>query len=320
MLERHASRTLLIEGIDRLASVDGRQRLREALLRLPVPIEEAQRHETLHLIGAATERAGSLRRAVMQIVDRPGWADSPQRLVLADWLIEVGDPWGEVVAAQVRGVSPDEALYARHRLRWSMPLGAGIAHERTEFVAGLPAIVTVESLAKLTQTPPSEAWATVREVHIPFGYHEGSLVPDVGRADDVARFFASLSLERVTGAQWVAPALQQAVKPVRIESLRFGSLPPLDFQAIGLRAVKRLVATDAQLPALHALTTSARGSALETCEVSASGRMRATLWPAEGRLRLEAVAPHAREGLERLATEARRQGWRDVVVHGKSHS
>ncbi|MFP2910745.1 TIGR02996 domain-containing protein [Pyxidicoccus sp. 3LFB2] len=92
--------------------------------------------------------------------------DDAARLVLADHLLEQGDPLGEFIMLQC---SPraDEArireLLAQHGLAWQAPLGPLVRHEATRFERGFPVSVRMR-FSRQEWPAPGPAWGTVREV------------------------------------------------------------------------------------------------------------------------------------------------------------
>jgi uncharacterized protein (TIGR02996 family) len=92
--------------------------------------------------------------------------DDSARLVLADHLMEQGDPLGEFIVLQCSGHS-DEArireLQARHGLEWQAPLGPYIHPAATRFERGFPAAVQMK-FTQLQQPELGPAWSTVREL------------------------------------------------------------------------------------------------------------------------------------------------------------
>ncbi|WP_426731017.1 hypothetical protein [Myxococcus faecalis] len=95
--------------------------------------------------------------------------DDAARLVMADELVALGDPWGEFIVLQC-SPAPDEArvdaLLAAHRTSWEEPLGLLVMPGTTRFERGFPVAVQLGGRATL-QPPwrePGVAWSTVREI------------------------------------------------------------------------------------------------------------------------------------------------------------
>ncbi|WP_163991326.1 TIGR02996 domain-containing protein [Pyxidicoccus caerfyrddinensis] len=119
----------------------------------------------------AREEADASRRSLRKellarVRARP--EDDGARLVLADQLLEQGDPLGEFIALQC-SPHPDEdrvkALLARHGMSWRAPLGPLADPDHTRFERGFPASVRL-SIRRGQQVlpPPGPAWGTVREI------------------------------------------------------------------------------------------------------------------------------------------------------------
>ncbi|MFY1827959.1 hypothetical protein ACN47A_18710 [Myxococcus fulvus] len=95
--------------------------------------------------------------------------DDAARLVMADELVALGDPWGEFIVLQC-SPAPDEArvhaLLQAHRSSWEAPLGPLVAPARTRFERGFPVAVQLGHWAghHPSWPEPSVAWSTVREI------------------------------------------------------------------------------------------------------------------------------------------------------------
>lgn len=95
--------------------------------------------------------------------------DDAARLVMADELVALGDPWGEFIVLQC-SPAPDEArvnaLLEAHRSSWEAPLGPFVVPGRTRFERGFP--VAVQLRRKTSMRPsfpaPDPSWSTVREI------------------------------------------------------------------------------------------------------------------------------------------------------------
>lgn len=92
--------------------------------------------------------------------------DDAARLVLADHLLEQGDPLGEFIMLQC-SARPDEArireLLAQHGLAWQAPLGPLIRPDATRFERGFPVAVRLR-VTRREWPAPGPAWGTVREI------------------------------------------------------------------------------------------------------------------------------------------------------------
>ncbi|NTX07245.1 TIGR02996 domain-containing protein [Myxococcus sp. CA040A] len=94
--------------------------------------------------------------------------DDDVRLVMADQLMETGDPLGEFIVLQC-SPTPDEErideLLATHLRSWEMPLGGHIDSGATRFERGFPVAVRMaKEAASLILPEPGPAWSTVREI------------------------------------------------------------------------------------------------------------------------------------------------------------
>jgi uncharacterized protein (TIGR02996 family) len=114
---------------------------------------------------APEARAASLREALLaRVYAHPD--DDAARMVLADHLLEQGDPLGEFIMHQC-SAQPDggriQELKARHGLAWQAPLGPYIHPQATRFERGFPVAVQM-NFAQMQQPELGPAWGTVREL------------------------------------------------------------------------------------------------------------------------------------------------------------
>ncbi|MFP2924610.1 TIGR02996 domain-containing protein [Pyxidicoccus sp. 3LG] len=114
----------------------------------------------------ADARPRALRRELLARI-RATPEDDGARLVLADHLLEQGDPLGELIVLQC-SPRPDEervkSLLAQHRMSWLAPLGPLADPEHTRFERGFPASVRLAFGRGELLPPPGPAWGTVREL------------------------------------------------------------------------------------------------------------------------------------------------------------
>lgn len=118
--------------------------------------------------GAGPDRGESLRRAVLEDP-----ASDDLRAVYADWLMEEGDPRGEMIAAQLAGkptkIDDKSALAwageVRAKLRWRAPFANEKPFHVPRYARGFLSGAAVDSLDG--QTAASADWATleVLDVH-----------------------------------------------------------------------------------------------------------------------------------------------------------
>ncbi len=123
------------------------------------------------VIEARVERArhdAATREALFARVHEAPEDDSA-RLVLADQLLEQGDPLGEFIALQY-AEAPDEERMARllaaNRERWEAPLGPYIERGYTRFERGFPVAVRPMKGDHFPKTfpKPEPGWSTVEEI------------------------------------------------------------------------------------------------------------------------------------------------------------
>ncbi|GEN13196.1 repeat-companion domain-containing protein [Myxococcus fulvus] len=115
----------------------------------------------------ATARSAPLREALLARVTAHPDDDSP-RQVLADHLMEQGDPLGELITLQCMP-QRDEARVTRllevHGNRWAAPLGPCVVHQLVRLERAFPVAVTVAmSPSWRLLPPPGPFWSTVREI------------------------------------------------------------------------------------------------------------------------------------------------------------
>lgn len=151
---------------------------------------------------AAEARHGPLREALLaRVYEDPD--DVAARMVLADHLLEQGDPLGELISLQCQP-EPDaarvQALLEAHRLRWEAPLGPSITRGSVHFEKGFPASVHMNLWEGGRLPEPGPAWSTVREI-------------DWGRAmlPDMATWLAHPHLRNVRGLWHVEAELARGL-------------------------------------------------------------------------------------------------------------
>jgi uncharacterized protein (TIGR02996 family) len=171
---------------------------------LPTLDEEARARcdalkEAIEARTAAEQRAAATRDALRaRVYAHPD--DDSARLVLADLLLELGDPLGEFLMLQC-GPSPDAARISRlltaHRAKWEAPLGGAIEGGSTRFERGFPVAVRMNPGAGSPLPEPGPAWGTVREIDWNWG----------GPSREGAAWLAHPHLHGVTRLRRVKPAI-----------------------------------------------------------------------------------------------------------------
>ena len=189
----------------------------------------------------AESDALEVRRRFERVFAQPD--DDGERSVLGDWLIERGDPRGELIALQLAPrtrarLFRERALLERHGRKWYAELATAIHWPKFErgFIA--TCMVNVPRLRSLTVR--SNEWSTVREVVL---YSEGIRCP--------YQFAAVLPAARSLGTIWNAGsqtllALAAGEWP-EVRMIRF------DIRSVEHEAERSEVATLDGLPRLHHL-------------------------------------------------------------------
>ncbi len=119
------------------------------------------------LVGKAVPKSRTLEQLYAAVYAAP--TDDGPRRVLADALLEAGDPRGELIALQLSGGDPErvEALLKKHGEKWLGPLAKGVNPEFVRWRAGFPeAVGLFRSLALLPKAVGHAEWATVRHAHL----------------------------------------------------------------------------------------------------------------------------------------------------------
>jgi uncharacterized protein (TIGR02996 family) len=117
---------------------------------------------------ARATAARELAQRLGRIYDAP--ADLAERSVLADWLIERGDPRGELIALQLApptraGRLRARELIARHADTWQDDLGYLVSGFGRRFRNGFLDSCSVD-VRRINTTTTARAWATVRHVEL----------------------------------------------------------------------------------------------------------------------------------------------------------
>ncbi|MFP2924016.1 TIGR02996 domain-containing protein [Pyxidicoccus sp. 3LG] len=163
---------------------------------------------------ASEARSASTREALLARVYADP-EDIPARMVLADHLMEHGDPLGEFItlqcAPQVDAARIEQLLEA-NRSRWVDPFGPSVLGGKgsVHFARGLPAIVRMNTWGRELLIEPGPCWQTVRDIDWAHGVFR-----------DVAEWLAHPHLRNVRGL-WnmdAEMALGLGSRPLAVRSL-----------------------------------------------------------------------------------------------------
>jgi len=167
------------------------------------------------------ERRGAALREELLARVREAPEDDEARRVLADQLLMLEDPLGELISLQC-AERPDEVrlseLLAAHQVRWEAPLGFLVARGGTRFERGFPVAVQMQgNPSRLPLPEPGPSWKTVEEIDWSAGFlwddWEEPLYQDWGQ------WLSHPHLRRVTSLRRVSSQLVRALEgwslPVR---------------------------------------------------------------------------------------------------------
>ncbi len=122
--------------------------------------------EAVSARNATEARSAPIREALLaRVYAHP--EDDSARLVLADHLLEVGDPLGEFIMLQVTSPSSTarmSELLGKYRAKWLGPLGPIIDPGSARFERGFPVALTMDVERRQPLPPPGPAWSTVRDI------------------------------------------------------------------------------------------------------------------------------------------------------------
>lgn len=261
-------------------------------------------------IDRAIDRVTNLATAAGALVERQSWREPDLVAVFGDWLEESGDPFGQVIAARCAGSDAYQEVEERHRLRWSSRLGPGVAHERTQFVAGGGLSVVVESRAALVKQPPGPFWRLVREMRLPLGVGPDQFTPDGVDCASLAAWLThpNLDLEVIRGASWILEGMSEAQEPVRVLNIVIDRAGPgISWSNVGFSELRRISGTLTEQELVELVRSIPFMPSLNEVAINASGRWRFSMvrdgnWS----FALEQVAPSAGSSIEtlRAAVEA----------------
>ncbi len=226
--------------------------LADALAAIP-PLPDALAAQ----IAACAEAAPSIARAVRSDLDAALWAeivahptdDSP-RLVLADALLDRGDPRGELIAMQCAGrrqtQALERALIEQHWPDWIGELAPILQRTRCEFRRGM-----LEAIVVGTPATPAGSYAGLR------GRRELACVTTVRPGSITARDYAAVldSFDRLDVVDLALPGVLAALGAVRarwtfrVVELRESS-PPL-YERDPADVIRELVALVPELAELR---------------------------------------------------------------------
>ncbi|MFP2924809.1 TIGR02996 domain-containing protein [Pyxidicoccus sp. 3LG] len=162
----------------------------------------------------ATEaRLGPTLEALFaQVYENPD-DDSP-RLVLADALMELGEPRGRCMMLELRGEHELARACDWNVAQWLFPLGPyGDPPLWSSFERGFPAVISPDFPRDEPLVPPGPAWATVREIALDGCYRDSPR--------QLADWLMHPNLRRVEALQKVVPwlARELCTRPLPVKRL-----------------------------------------------------------------------------------------------------
>ncbi|HZI13844.1 MAG TPA: TIGR02996 domain-containing protein, partial [Myxococcus sp.] len=213
-------------------------------------------------------RAGTREQLLARVYADP--EDLTARMVLADHLLEGGDPLGELITLQCMPRADEariEVLLSEHRLRWEAPLGAYVERECARFERGFPVSVKMRRGWGERLPEPLPCWATVREID-----WAGAVFPDV------AKWLSHPHLRGVTTLRRMDPELAEGlgarghpVKQLGVVGPVAKKCPELFQRLAELPGLTRLLVQEASPEDVHLCAASRLASRLERFEARFSG-------------------------------------------------
>ncbi|WP_164012310.1 TIGR02996 domain-containing protein [Pyxidicoccus trucidator] len=270
----------LASGVARAARLDA------ILQRIPhpgPPLEASASSRCTELDEALTEREATearnapLRDALLaRVYADPD--DDAARMVLADHLLEQGDPLGEFITLQCLPrpeVARIEQLLEAHRARWEAPLGPYVVQGITRFERGFPAVVQLDRWWRELLPEPGPCWSTVREID-----WAAAMFPDV------PAWLSHPHLRHVTVLQRLDAELARGLGARGLGLRRLGLLgsvsrkcPDLFSRLAGLTHLKHVRVEDADAKDVALCATSPLASRLERFDAGNEGGWALTVRP-----------------------------------------
>jgi uncharacterized protein (TIGR02996 family) len=251
----------------------------------PPPLDEQDSAlcEALEEALAAREASDAARAATREELLARVYADPEDltaRMVLADHLLEGGDPLGELITLQCMPRADEariEALLSEHRLRWEAPLGVYVERECTRFERGFPVSVRMRRNWSEPLPEPAPCWSTVREID-----WAGAVFADVGR------WLSHPHLRGVTTLRRMAPELAEELGTRGHPVKQLGVIGPVSkrspelFNRLGrLPELTRLLVQEASPEDVHLCAASRLASRLERFEARLTGTWSLVATPAK---------------------------------------
>ncbi|MFP2924017.1 hypothetical protein ACLESO_02130 [Pyxidicoccus sp. 3LG] len=298
-------RATLSPGSSQMSALDGAMKIIASAGSPPLDADAAARCEALEAALSAREDAearSSPTRAALQERVYGDPRDVSARMVLADHLLELGDPLGELIMLQCTPRA-DRARIQRlvdaHGWRWTTPLGPHVEVTETRFERGLPMAVRLSSRWKDALPEPGPRWRAVREIDC-----AGASFPDL------AKWLTHPNLGGVTTLKRVEPRLARELAEREVGVRQLGLVGPVSSQAqdvfpalARLPDLNRLFIRDADPEDVHQCAASRLASRLERFEARAVGQWSLVVMPSKA-VPFRAVLL-AREGSEPLARALR---------------
>lgn len=271
----------------------------------PLDAEDAALCDALDEALAAREESEAGRVAMREELLARVYADPEDltaRMVLADFLLEGGDPLGELITLQCMPRADEariEYLLNEHRLRWEAPLGPHVERECTRFERGFPVSVRMRKHWGERLPEPAPCWSTVREID-----WAGAVFPDVGK------WLAHPHLKGVTTLRRMDPELAEELGTRAHPVKQLGVVGPVSqkspqlFSRLGaLPNLTRLLVQEAGPEDVHLCAASPLALRLERFEARLTGTWSLVAAPAK-EVPLRATLMSAR-GTELLARAIR---------------
>jgi uncharacterized protein (TIGR02996 family) len=242
--------------------------------------------------------------------------DVSARMVLADRLLEQGNPLGELIMLQC---SPHadreriEQLLAANGWMWSAALGPHVERSATRFERGFPVAVLLKSRWREPLPVPTPRWRTVRELDL-----SSSVFPDL------AEWLSHPDLRGVTTLKRVTPSLVRGFAARALGVRRLGLSGPgfpvtaeLFTDLARLPKLARLFIRDTVPEAVHLCAASPLASRLERFEARDGGAWAFVVAPARDvPLRATLVGEEGTEPLAQVLRGAVGFGTRALYVQG----